>query len=245
MTYALLRGDRNPADHERAQKLVSEAFAPFMDHSRVVNDYWSFLYERWADWQFLLADTAGNAVVLGNCFPMHLDVDADELPDGGVEWALEEAVKQSEDGIRPNTAVAFQIVISDGARGQGLSYRSIDAMKELCRTHSVEALFAPVRPNRKEQYPTMPIDEYVAWRRDDDLPVDDWMRVHIKTGGEMLNICHRSFVVEGTLDDWERWTGRRFAGSGPQPVEGALAPVIVEGDVATYVEPNVWFRHRL
>ncbi len=243
--YRVLRGDTDAEAHERAQSLVAEAFAPFMDHSPIINKYWRYLYSRWAQWQFLFADRDNNAVVMGNCFPLQLDLTAVTLPDGGVEWALKEAVRQSDDGIAPNAACAFQIVISHAVKGQGLSYRAIDCMKSICRDNGVSMLIAPVRPNRKERDPMMPIDEYVAMRRDDDLPVDDWMRVHVRLGGEMLNICSRSFIVDGSLDEWEEWTGQRFHGDGLHAVEGGLVPVEVNDGRGRYVEPNVWFRHPL
>jgi hypothetical protein len=54
-------------------------------------------------------------------------------------------------------------------------------------------------------------------------------------------------TVEGSVGDWEKWTGLVFPDSGAYVVRGALEPVRVdcEADLGTYVEPNVWMHHRL
>ena len=51
--------------------------------------------------------------------------------------------------------------------------------------------------------------------------------------------------IEGSVDDWESWTGIAFPGDGDFVVPGALVPVRVEGGRGLYVEPNVWVRHGL
>ena len=53
-------------------------------------------------------------------------------------------------------------------------------------------------------------------------------------------------VIPGTLEEWREWTGLPFDRTGAIEVPKALAPVWcdVEHGVATYVEPNVWVRHR-
>ena len=79
------------------------------------------------------------------------------------------------------------------------------------------------------------------------MPFDSWLRVHIRMGGRIVKVAPCSMVVPGTLAEWSRWTGIRFAESGDLVVPGALAPVHVsrEQDHAVYIEPNVWVHHRL
>lgn len=62
-----------------------------------------------------------------------------------------------------------------------------------------------------------------------------------------LAIAPFAMVVVGTLGQWREWTGEPFDTSGPVPVPGDLAPVLsdLDGNVGTYVEPNVWVRHSI
>lgn len=86
---------------------------------------------------------------------------------------------------------------------------------------------------------------YALRTRDDGLPVDPWLRVHVRAGGRIDRVCARSMVIPGTVEEWREWTGLPFDTTGPVAVPGALAPVMCEAGngTATYVEPNVWVRH--
>jgi len=104
-----------------------------------------------------------------------------------------------------------------------------------------------VRPTDKHLQPELPFADYVARQREDGLPYDSWLRVHVRLGGEIVKTAPVSMVIAGTLAEWSRWTGISFKKSGRVAVPGALSPihVSVEQDHAVYVEPNVWVRHRL
>jgi hypothetical protein len=111
--------------------------------------------------------------------------------------------------------------------------------------HGFAELVAPVRPSGKAD-PHEPMTTYSARTRDDGLPADPWLRVHVRAGGRIDKVAPRSMVVPGTLDEWREWTGLPFDRTGAVAVPQALAPVHcdIEHGVATYVEPNVWVRHR-
>jgi hypothetical protein len=83
--------------------------------------------------------------------------------------------------------------------------------------------------------------------RGDGLPVDPWVRVHVRLGARLVKVCPLSMSVPGTLAQWREWTGLALTSSGSHDVPGALSPVhvSVEHDCAVYVEPNVWVHHRL
>jgi len=89
--------------------------------------------------------------------------------------------------------------------------------------------------------------EYAFLARDDGLPVDPWLRVHVRAGGEIVAVAPCSMTITGTLDQWRAWTGLPFDETGPVVVPYALTPVLcdVAHDHAAYIEPNVWVRHRL
>jgi hypothetical protein len=106
-------------------------------------------------------------------------------------------------------------------------------------------MIAPVRPTLKESYPLTPMERYARWKRADGLPFDPWLRVHGRLGARFLRVAPRSMVIEGTISEWEEWTGMRFPESGAYVVQGALQPVVMdlEKDLGVYEEPNVWMHH--
>ena len=102
-----------------------------------------------------------------------------------------------------------------------------------------------MRPTLKARYPLAAMERYLAWRRADGQLFDPWLRVHERLGAEILGVCPGSLLVEGTVAQWEEWTGMAFPDSGSYVVEGALVPVEIDRarDVGRYVEPNVWMCH--
>ena len=53
-------------------------------------------------------------------------------------------------------------------------------------------------------------------------------------------------VIEGTVAEWEKWTGMRFPETSGYVVPEALDVVDIdlEADAGRYVEAAVWMRHR-
>ena len=119
------------------------------------------------------------------------------------------------------------------------------AMRANAAAHGFRALIACVRPSRKVEHPHVPIDEYVTWTRDDGLPADPWLRVHVRAGGRVVRTSPSSMTIEGTVAEWREWTGLELAGSGSYVPDGAAAPVEidVEADRGVYHDPNVWVVH--
>jgi hypothetical protein len=123
----------------------------------------------------------------------------------------------------------------------------IEAMREVALEAGFDDVIACVRPTEKARYPLLPIETYAAWRRDDGLPFDPWLRVHARAGARIVRASPRSMTIAGSIAEWEEWTGMRFPASGQYVVEGALAPVEidVEADRGVYLDPNVWMVHGL
>jgi len=67
--------------------------------------------------------------------------------------------------------------------------------------------------------------------------------VHAKLGAELVEVCPASMRIQGSVEEWEDWTGLVFPDDGDYLVPGALVPVRVEDARGVYVEPNVWMRH--
>ena len=171
---------------------------------------------------------------------------ATALPPGGWDWAIRTAHETRSGGTTPNLVSGLEITIQPDRRGGGLARGLLDAMCRNAARLGFTDLVAPVRPNAKPD-PDEPMASYASRTRADGLPVDPWLRVHVRAGGRILNVAPMSMTIPGTLAQWRSWTGLAFDASGPVRVAGALVPVMcaVEHDVAVYVEPNVWVHHQL
>jgi hypothetical protein len=120
--------------------------------------------------------------------------------------------------------------------------------RDAAARHQLAALYAPVAPSRKCDYPLIDMRDYIGWTLPDGRsPFDPWLRVHWKLGGRVLHVCPRSMVITGTVADWQQWTGLPMPGTGHYVVPRALAPIDVdhERDLVSYTEPNVWVRHEV
>ena len=171
----------------------------------------------------------------------------EDLPDGGwdaiVRWAHADLL----DDRATDSVSALEILIRADQRGAGLSYAMLEAMRANAKRRGATRLVAPVRPNGKHREPQMPMQEYAFRSREDGLPHDDWLRVHVRAGGRIVKVAPVSFCVNGSLTQWRRWTGLPFDRDGAQEVPFALNPVMASlaQDHAVYAEPNVWVEHRV
>ena len=137
------------------------------------------------------------------------------------------------------------ISVPRAQRGRGRSGDALRAMLDIARTHGLEALIAPVRPNWKDRYPLVPIERYATWRRGDGLLFDPWLRVHERAGAKVLKAEPESLRITGTVAEWEEWTEMPFPESGEYVFPGGLATLEIdrERDAGRYWEPNVWMVH--
>jgi GNAT superfamily N-acetyltransferase len=210
-----------------------------------------FGYEATAypEYALLAVDTkTGRAVAKALSVPLfHEGEIADGMPEGGWGWAIRQCAHDRLRGHTPTIVSALEITIHPDLRGSGLSGRMLRAMRDNAAKLGFTDLIAPVRPSGKHTQINTPIDEYAYARRDDGLPVDPWLRVHVRAGGTIVNVAHSSMVITGTLAEWREWTGLPFDTSGPVEVPQALVPVHcdVAQNQVVYVEPNVWVHHRI
>lgn len=220
----------------------------FMYKDKVAAECWPALEQRFGDYQFAITDgTTGAIVAQVNSLPLAWDRPFEELPETGWDWALQQGVDDERAGRPARIQCALQIAIGPEYRGKGISSHALEIMKQIGREKGLPFLVAPVRPNRKAHYPAMPIEDYIAWTTEDGLPFDPWLRVHMRPGGKIIKVCHRSMTITGTVREWEEWAGMRFPSTGSYEVPGALTPITIdrEADTGLYVESNIWVRHNL
>lgn len=237
------------SDYRELISFVSEAVWPeFMLNSPISYRYWDGLFENFPGYQFALLSKTDQAVAgIANSVPLSWDGSVDELPDEGWDWAMVQSATDHAQGLQPNMLCGIQISIAPDFQGQGLSKIMLLEMVTLARAKGFAQVVIPVRPSLKHRYPLTPIDAYIKWNTGEGLPFDPWLRVHVRQGGRIVKPCPRAMEIPGTVAQWEDWTGLRFFESGDYIVPGALVPVQidVEGDLGTYIEPNVWITHEV
>jgi hypothetical protein len=244
--FKVLRMSEDKQFESKAFQLLDQVWEKYLGKAEFVEQFFGQLYSAYPDLQFLLVDTETDEIaVIGNSFAFKWHGGSDDLPDEGLGWAASLACGNLEAGKRPNTQVAFQIVVNPGYKGRKMSYRAVEKMIGLGRQRGFERLLLPLRPSLKESYPLTPMENYVQWRTEDGLPYDPWLRVHLKLGGKLLGICRRSAVISGSVATWEEWTGLRFFESGDYILPQGLNPVKIDlnYDRGLYIEPNVWVVH--
>ena len=215
----------------------------FMRHDPIGGLFYGNVETRFAEFVLVAQDEAGEVVACAYAVPF-VRGDGD-LPDNGWDFVIRNGVLANLRGEQPDAISAVEIAVRPDHQGKGVSETMIAAMRENAARRGFDELVAPVRPNGKaDAHEAM--STYAFRARDDGLPVDPWLRVHVRAGGRIAKVAPRSMVVPGTLEEWREWTGLPFDTTGPVVVPHALAPVPCDAEhgVATYVEPNVWVVHR-
>lgn len=222
---------------------MESTWPEFMRHDPIGGLYYGNCTTLFADYVVVGRDEAGEVVAVAHSVPFVLD--GDELPPNGWDFAIRSGLLAAVRGETPNAVSAIEIAVRRDLQGTGLSSQMLAAMRDNAARHGFAELVAPVRPNGKADVHE-PMSAYAFRTRDDGLPVDPWLRVHVRAGGVIDSVAPRSMVIPGTVEEWREWTGLPFDTSGPVEVPKALAPAWcdLEHGTATYVEPNVWVRHR-
>lgn len=207
---------------------------------------WERLEDSFADFQVMLIDPHGRIAAALNSAPFTWDGTIEGLPDGWDEQ-FERSVDDHDRGRVPTTLGALQIVVAADRQGERLSGLMVETMKALARARGFRTLVACVRPTLKELYPLVPIERYARWTREDGLPFDPWVRLHVRLGGRIVRPSPASMTMRGSVSDWERWTGMAFPESGSYVVGRAAALVEIdrERDEGVYLDPNVWVVHEV
>lgn len=206
--------------------LTREVWPEFMLHDPVANELWHELLDRFPEYQLALYDAQNNRVAgMGNSFPLRWEDSYENLPDGGWDWAFQEAVNNHKKGISPNHHCAIQIVVRPDYQNQRLSQPMVESVRALTKAKGLQSLIIPIRPSEKHKYPLINLDDYITWKTEQGLPFDAWLRVHVRAGARILKVCHHSKTIRGTLAEWEQWTEMKFPQSGHYVIPYALNPI--------------------
>ena len=222
---------------------MPNSWPEFMRHDPIGGLFYSNVETRFAAYVVLAQEETGEVVACAYSIPFVLGNDT--LPDNGWDFVIRNGLLANLHGQEPDAISAVEIAVHPDRQGTGLSRQMLTAMRDNAARRGFTELVAPVRPNGKADAQE-PMSTYANRVREDGLPVDPWLRVHVRAGGRIAKVGPRSMVVPGTLEEWREWTGLPFDKTGPVVVPHALAPVHcdVEHGVAAYIEPNVWVVHR-
>lgn len=228
---------------------MPDSWPEFMDHDPVAWSLFGPVTAAHRDFAVVATDDTGAVIGHGHSVPFSRAVagrDGD-LPDTGWDQVLMWGNSDLRKGVEPDTVSAVEISIHPEHQGKGLSGLLVKALRDNARAKGFSEMLAPVRPSAKHLEPHTPMSEYAYRVREDGLPADPWLRVHVRAGGTIVKVAAASMVIPGSLEQWRKWTGLPFDADGPVELPFALSPVhcdTAQGS-AVYVEPNVWVRHEL
>jgi hypothetical protein len=237
----VLTADERPDLWEQARTAFDDVWPEYNGHGDVSGQYFGALVPRFAHLQILVLDSANDRVVArGRTIPFTWDGTLADLPAGVDALGL----RALEEPPPPTALSALAAEVATDQQGRGISSLVIRAMADVARHAGLDPLVAPIRPSWKDRYPLIPIEDYATWTRQDGLPFDPWMRVHVRLGGEVLRPEPHSMQITGSVAEWQAWTGMEFPADGQYVFPRGLAPLDVRDGVGRYWEPNVWMLHR-
>jgi GNAT superfamily N-acetyltransferase len=230
--------------HHEAAAAFREKWPEFIFHDRVAKDCMPRVEKDFPQFDILVLDD-GAVVAGGWGVPLQWDGTLDDLPDG-YDSTLVRSIDCHESGRRPNTFSFMAAAVARSHDRRGLAVVVLDELVARAGRAGIDRVIAPVRPTWKNRYPLVSMAEYATWAREDGLSIDPWIRTHQQMGAHVLAPATRSMVIEGRVQEWEEWAQMPFPVSGDYVVPDALGLVHVdrEQDLASYVEENLWVRHR-
>ncbi len=244
MSYHVFSIKERPDLREAHDKTAGSVWPEFMLHDPILNDNWGDLFQNFPECQitFLQND---EIIGIANSLPLYWDMPFEKLPEKGWDWVLLKGLEDKKRNIEPSILNGLQIVVDRNHQGKGLSSIIIRELISIARQKRYKHMTIPVRPNLKSKYPLIPISKYIEWKREDGLPFDPWIRVHVKLGARIIKPCHQAMYIPGSISEWEQWTGMKFPDSGEYIIGGALIPIEIDyiKGIGEYIEPNVWMVH--
>lgn len=218
----------------------TEGFPEFLLHDPVWEATLPPAMERYPECQlFLMEDD--EPVFVGNAVRFPWDGDPESLP-AGTHAALELSLECSiEDAT---TLCGVQGVALGKGKGSGRSEDLMAAFQDLARRHDWRCVI-PVRTLVKDQYPLIPMADYLTWQSEGGEAFDPWLRIQERVGGRRLTVVEDALVIEAPVRDWEAWTELAMPTSGQYVISGGQSPLVVDRERGTgrYSETHVWYEY--
>lgn len=201
---------------------MPDSWPAFMDHDPIGSSLYGVATAAYPELTVVATDDDGSVIAHGQATAFRLNLDGRrELPDTGWDQVLMWVSSDLRDGVEPDVASALEVSVHPGWQGRGMSRLILTAMRDAARARGFNTLLAPVRPSHKHLEPATPMSEYARRAREDGLPEDPWLRIHVRAGGVIEKIAPASMIVASSLADWREWTGLPFDVDGPVEVPHA------------------------
>jgi GNAT superfamily N-acetyltransferase len=239
----VVRSIDRPDLEAQASAAFKERWPEFIFHDPISNAHTPAVERYFPDWDVWLVDD--NRVIAGGWgVPLRWDGTVTDLPEG-YDGSLVRSVQGHETGELANTFCLMAVAVAADADRKGLAGVVVSELRDRAVAGGFRRVIAPVRPSLKHRYPLVPMSRFATWRRSDGSAFDPWVRTHERLGAKVLGVASRSMVIQGTIGEWETWTGMAFPESGRYVVPDALGLVEIdrESDHGEYVEENLWMQH--
>lgn len=245
MAVTVERTDAREWSDAQMEDLFSDGFPPFITADKLVKQYIGRVREWFPEWNLILVDERQNPVATGWGIPLRWDGTEVDLPAGYTD-ATVRAVRGREQGTVADTLVICGAVIAGRLKGRGLAGTLLTVLRDAALRAGLTRVIAPVRPTLKQRYPLTPVEVFMTWTRPDGTSLDPWIRTHQRLGGSILAAAPASQTMTGTVTEWEQWSGLALPSSGDYVIPQGMSILHIdrESDLGTYVEPNIWIRHR-
>ena len=242
--YSLFTLAQRPELRIGLDALHASAWPAYFSGAEVLRSHWSQLASVFPAFQYGIVDEADRVVAAGNALPLRWNGELSDLPRGWDD-ALVRGFDEAARAVVPNTFMILTGVADETAQGKGLSQIILQGFKGVAHALGLERVIVAVRPTGKSARPDLSFEQWCELRREDGLPVDNWLRSHARVGGRVLRLEPRSQRIEASVPQWELWSGQKFPTSGDYPVKDALQPVHIdlEKQVGVYFDPSVWIEH--
>ena len=244
MTLLVEQSDSRAWTDEQMEVLFAEGFPKFITADLAVKEYIGRVRQYFAHLDVMLIDEYDTPVATGWGVPISWLGDAADLPSSFAN-VLRRAIEVHDSGVEANTFVICGAVVDPRRKGTGTAAELIGALSSLGQAQSMTRVLAPVRPTRKHLYPLFSIEDYASWVRDDGLPFDPWLRLHVRMGARVISLARDAQTMTGSIPEWEEWTGMSLPASGDYVIPQGMSLLSIDRDtnLGTYVEANIWVRH--
>jgi GNAT superfamily N-acetyltransferase len=246
MTFIVEPTNARAWSDEALEALFAEGFPAFSTADQEVKKYIGRVRDCFPELDVMLVDSDGAPAATGWGVPLAWSGQVDDLPRTFADL-LRRTVEGRDANIEANTFVICGGVVHPRLKRTGTATELITALKAIGRRQGLVRALAPLRPTRKHVYPVTPIADYAGWTRDDGLPFDPWLRLHVRMGARVIALAPEAQTMTGTVAQWEEWTGMELPGSGSYVIPQGMGVLDIDrfADLGTYVEPNIWVEHHV
>jgi len=213
MTLRVEQSDSRTWSDEQMEALFAEGFPKFITADLAVKECIGRVRDYFPHLDVMLVDESDKPVATGWGVPISWLGDVADLPSSFAD-VLRRAIEVHDSGLDANTFVICGAVVDPGRKGSGTATELIRALSSTGQAMGMTRILVPLRPTRKHLYPLFSIEDYASWVRDDGLPFDPWLRLHVRMGARVISLAREAQTMTGTIQDWEEWTGISLPVSG-------------------------------